>query len=86
MLSARLIPNPTLYRIHPVSFHDGQGNGAGDYRGLNGGIRLIITLLDQYVEAVQRAALYSGRDAVRGNLATGLAARRAARESSGHWG
>lgn len=37
MLSARSIPNPALYRIHPVSFRDGQGNGVGDYRGLNGG-------------------------------------------------
>lgn len=36
MLSARSIPNPALYRIHPVSFRDGQGNGVGDYRGLNG--------------------------------------------------
>ncbi len=33
MLSARSIPNPALYRIHPVSFRDGQGNGVGIIEG-----------------------------------------------------
>ncbi|CAM3487757.1 hypothetical protein [Yersinia entomophaga] len=34
MLPARAVPHPTLYRVHPISFRDGNGDGMGDYRGL----------------------------------------------------
>lgn len=34
MLPPRIAQHPTLYRVHPVSFRDGNGDGLGDYAGL----------------------------------------------------
>lgn len=59
MLSARSIPNPALYRIHPVSFRDGQGNGVGDYRGLNGVCDSLLPCWNQYVEALFNVQPYT---------------------------
>lgn len=56
MLSARSIPNPALYRIHPVSFRDGQGNGVGDYRGLNG---VCDSLLPCWISMLRRCSTCS---------------------------
>ncbi|CNJ01609.1 Alpha amylase catalytic domain-containing protein [Yersinia pseudotuberculosis] len=56
MLSARSIPNPALYRIHPVSFRDGQGNGVGDYRGLNG---VYDSLLPCWISMLRRCSTCS---------------------------
>lgn len=34
MASMRAVTHPTLYRIHPVSFRDGNGDGVGDVQGM----------------------------------------------------
>ncbi len=34
MSPVRTATHPTLYRIHPVSFRDGNGDGVGDVRGM----------------------------------------------------
>ncbi|TQI82546.1 alpha amylase catalytic subunit [Serratia fonticola] len=44
MSSMRTAIHPTLYRIHPVSFRDGNGDGVGDVQGMMAALPYLKTL------------------------------------------
>lgn len=44
MSPMRTLTHPTLYRIHPVSFRDGNGDGVGDVQGMMAAVPYLKTL------------------------------------------